>query len=424
MSHQLESRGVTGATGAKSAGAPAHGERAVERALSFLEAQRLPDRKTADGRAIGIQATILLGALSSEGIELGSIFDGSESELARMLEARFGFALEPEHFSNMLFVATLGASRLDPLRRLSTALLDTFKHANVDGLYHFFASLRFACDLDCTGVAARARLVSGDIDPSTATGAAELRCITQRILKSAAVADVSAAENRSHGKDNGRLRKHVFKVYPDDHDVQGSECDRGLKNNPVVVANALYAVLFELRSGLRSADETIHLVEYVEGVDTPRRGEATVAEIVAANIGYLTAYLLSGDYWRGCRYYASPDAFLCFFSESLHEFPEMFAGAEARAGLRDAIAARRRVQSSEPAFDSKTSLNAAFRVIAAENVAMDATVDRQLLVSAQSEDGAWRDLDAFYSLGTAREVHFRSTLLTTAFALRALLRGR
>lgn len=407
---------------------------AIEHATEYLLSLGLDRASDANGERIGLQATLVAPGVGPEGLALDALVSAPRppveamrssaaptARVSRLLEEKLGFGPEPELFSNMLFVAALGATATGPLRDLCRALLSTFAQSDADGLYHFFRSLKFACDIDCTAMAAKARLAVGDIDPETPSGAAALRKITDRILKSAATCDVTAERNATHGKDNGPLRKHVFKVYPDDHAVQGPECDRGLKNNPVVVANALYPVLLELQLGLRSADEPIALCEHVEGERDPRTGEASVAEIVAANVCYATAFMLSGDYRLGCRYYTSPDAFVCFFSELVRGFPALFGMFRATRLIHDAVAERETANSTDPAVDPSSSLNTAFRAIAASNVGVEPSLSIERLLRAQDASGAWSDFDTFYTLGTAKDVQFRSTALTTAFAIRALV---
>jgi hypothetical protein len=420
--------------------------RARDLAIAFLRGQDLPGRRSADGHPVGIQATVATGGGLVDGMDLYAVMDAMVAgpsasddafgddpnreawrEIISMVERKLGFPLEPELFSNMLFVAHLGGERHPDLRAINQVLLETFRDREADGLYHFFASLQFACDIDCTGMAARARIVSGDIDPATEAGASSLRRITSAILRSAAVANVPREKNLTHGKENGPLVQHVFKVYLDDHRTQGPECDRGLKINPVVVSNALYPVLVELKRGLRAPDEIIALREFVEGSAEPRTGEASVAEIVSANVCYATGYLVSGEWREGCRYYPSPDAFLCFFSENLREFPELFEAFGATQAMKTAIHERRVAARSEPATDPTASLNTAFRAIAALNLGIDASPELEQLVARQDPSGAWTDPDCMYSFGsnTSIPVHFRSNLLTTAFAIRALtLDGR
>lgn len=406
---------------------------AVERGVAYLLAQRLDERVAGDGRRVGIQSSLALAPDGTAAIALYELLDGVVDgtslepsvrerwrKLAAKVEEKLGFGLEPELFSNMLFVACTGNLDHPYLKRLSPILLPTFKRSDARGLYHFFTSLRFACDIDCTGVAARARLTAGDIDVSTDAGRAELRQITERILRSAAVCDVSAEENGSHGKDNGPLTRHVFKVYLDDHEVQGAEYDRGLKNNPVVVANALFPVLFELSHGARAEDELIPLREFAEGDSVPRVGTASVAEIVVANLRYLRRHLVSGAYQRGCRYYGSPDAFLCFYSELIAQFGPMTCILGSPQRLVEAIE-QRRSASGEGIQDPHSSLNSALRAIAAHNVGIDRSPELRTLLDRQTDDGCFVDFAPLYSLGTSSTAHiyFGSHELTLAFALRA-----
>jgi hypothetical protein len=407
--------------------APRSREEAIERATSFLERQLAAVPRDAEGKSWGIQANLAAGPLPHEQLDLQRYFAAPRGrvqagqQLAEWAEKKLGFPLEPELFSNMLFVATLGACGNERLERLCRELLLSFRDSDADGLYHFFKSLKFACDLDCTGVAARACLVTGDMKLLEPAGIARLRRSASRIYRSATTADVSARNNETHGKQNGTLYRHVFKVYPDDHDVQGPECDRGLKNNPVVVVNALYPVLLELKLGLRSLAERVELCEYVEGQAEPRRVQASVEELLTANVRYAAWHLLGGDYAEGCRYYASPDIFLCFFSELIRDFPELFEPLGVSKRLGQAIEKRRHVESDDMALNPLTSLNGALRAVAAANVGVDRSFELDLLLRMQGDDGAWNELDSLYTFGTARQIHFRSPLLTTGFALRAFL---
>lgn len=413
---------------------------ARERAITYLVDQRLDERRAADGRCVGIQATLATGPHGDNPIELYSIIDGLVTdprhldevvadeldralwrEIAELIRLKLGFPLEPELFSNMLFVAYTAGLEHVHLRRLCTTLLPTFRDANIDGLHHFFTSRRFACDVDCTAMAIRARLELGDLDPFTPDGAVLLRRMNEQILRSAAVADVPAERNRSHGKDNGALRRAVLKVYRDDHLLQGPEYDRGLKNNPVVVANALWPLAFELAHGLRAPDEIIPLRE--QGDAGMREGEATVAEIVAANACYVAGHLLSGEWQRGCRYYPSPDAFLCFYSELARAYPELTEPFGVAELLRDAVDQRRATPACDGAANPERTLNTAMRAIAAANVGISAEPELVRLLAAQSDDGHWRGYDCMFTLGSVADglpVHFGSPLVTAAFCVRAL----
>ncbi len=414
---------------------------ARERAITWLVDQRLDERRAADGRCVGIQATLATGPHGDNPIELYSIIDGLVTdprhlddvvadeldralwrEIAELVRHKLGFPLEPELFSNMLFVAYTAGLEHVHLRRLCTTLVPTFRDAHIEGLHHFFTSERFACDVDCTAMAARARIELGELDPLTPAGAATLRRMNGQMLRSAAVADVPAERNRSHGKDNGALRRGVLKVYRDDHLLQGAEHDRGLKNNPVVVANALFPLSFELAHGLRDPNEVVPLREFV-GDGTVREGSSTVAEIVAANLCYVAGHLWSGEWQRGCRYYPSPDAFLCFYSELSREFPELTAPFGVPELLREAVEERRATAACDGAANPERTLNSALRAIAAGNLGISAEPELVRLLAAQADDGRWRGYDCLFTLGSVGEglpVHFGSPLVTAAFCIRAL----
>lgn len=431
---QLAGRPTSGFFGTRSRPvSPQEAALGAERCVAFLLSQRLEQRTALDGRRVGIQSSLALSPGGEGAIDLYELLDGEVgrreppdetrrrwSKIARQVEEKLGFTLEPELFSNMLFVAHTAELAHPHVTRLGRTLLETFKNSDARGLYHFFTSLRFACDVDCTGVAARARLVSGDIDVRTEGGRRELRQITDRILRSAAVTDVDAASNRSHGKENGPLSRHVFKVYLDDHGIQGAEYDRGLKNNPVVVANALFPVLFELSHGLRRLHERVSLREYIAGSDEPRLGEGTVAEIVGRNLRYVHEHLVGEDFELGCRYYASPDTFLCFYSELVRWFGPMTPILGSTSALVAAIE-ERRVSGGEGIRDPHGSLNAALRGIAAANAAVDRAPELRTLLERQRADGGFADFGALYSLGTSEtaSVYFGSDALTATFALRA-----
>jgi hypothetical protein len=413
---------------------------ARERAIAFLVSRGIEQRRAADGRTVGIQSTISTSVDGRHAIDLCKIVDGMVAEsqrsaalaandashvpwqvIADEVQARLGFPLEPELFSNMLFVAYAGVVDHSAVRSIAKALLSTFVRSDVRGLYHFFTSLRFACDIDCTAVAAKARLLIGELDPATKPGAAQLRTINDRILRSAAVSDVAGGSNVSHGKDNGSLRRGVFKVYLDDHEVQGAEFDRGLKNNPVVSSHALFPVLAELSWGLRSLDETVSLKEYPSGAAAPRTGETSVGKIVAANLRYVKSHLVTGEWRDGCRYYRSPDAFLCACSQLAAEFVELSELLGLDSALSDAIDERRSSTGTGIA-DPRGALNLALRAIAADNVGIDRTPELDQLIALQEENGGWSQFAPLFCFGSdnAPRLYFGSSMQTTAFAVRAL----
>ena len=415
-------------------------ENARDRAVAFLVDQRIESRRAADGRGVGIQSTICTNVDGDHAIDLYEFADGVVAKsplfssnrrsdagrsrwqaIADEVQARLGFPLEPELFSNMLFVAYVGVVDHPAVRRIAESLLPTFVRSDARGLYHFFTSLRFACDIDCTAVAAKARLLIGELDPSTKQGAAQLRALNDRILRSAAVCDVSDESNVSHGKDNGSLCGRVFKVYLDDHEVQGSELDRGLKNNPVVSSHALFPVLAELSWGSRSPDEIVSLKEYAHAGAAPRLAQASVGRIVAANLAYVLRHLSTGDWRAGCRYYRSPDAFLCACSQIAAEFVELSEMLGLDIALREAILERRR-SSGTGMEDPHGPLNLALRAIAAGNIRLDRTAELNELIALQDDDGGWSRYSPLFCFGStsAPRLYFGSSLQTTAFAVRAL----
>ena len=271
----------------------------------WLHSAELPYRKDASGLKIGIQSQIAIDRDGSDAVDLADLADAYAArclpnapdqssepvsadwlDIVATVERRLGFVLEPELFSNMLFCAHLGGLEDPHIASTARELLSTFRRTDARGLYHFFVSLRFACDVDCTAVAVRGRLKLGDIDLRVLSGVAELRRITGRILGSAAVGHVDPRTNRTHGKNNGELRRHVFKVYLDDHTVQGADLDRGLKNDAVVVLNALHPVLLELREGLRSPmeDKSSPAAATPVSAEKPQATNASPAALASASV--------------------------------------------------------------------------------------------------------------------------------------------
>jgi hypothetical protein len=182
------------------------------------------------------------------------------------------------------------------------------------------------------------------------------------------------------------------------------------------VSNALYAVLADLKAGVRLPSEPIALREFPSPSSEPRVGVARVGEIVAANIAFATAHLVSGAWRHGTRYYRSPDAFLCAYSELADEFEELMAGIGAIEALRDAIALRRREANAGDPIDI------AMRAIAAANAGLDPTPEQLQLVESQRTGGSWPGFGALYSFGSAKAppVYFGSPVVTAAFSARAL----
>src|SRR6478752_9579717 len=101
---------------------------ATERAVGFLLSQRFEERSCSDGRRVGIQSAMALSPSGEGALELYDLADGRVVEtirppgeaapseplrdrwqrIAGQVQEQLGFPLEPELFSNMLFVAYAG----------------------------------------------------------------------------------------------------------------------------------------------------------------------------------------------------------------------------------------------------------------------------------------------------------------------------
>lgn len=402
---------------------------ARRRAVADLLASRVLDRRAADGQRLGIQSQLSLESDGGIALDLAAIADGLTVdedprvtfagdpnrddllEMVRGVERRLGFPIEPEFFSNMIFVAYLGHLADPELQSLAKGMLETYRRRSMFGLYGFFASMRFACDIDCTGVAMWSQLVQGAVDPRRDDDAGTLAATTARILKSAAVQDVAAAANESRGRSNGALRRDVFKVYLDDHEVQGALLDRGLKQDAVTVCHGLQPVLAEIAAGRRALDEPIDLLEFESPHGSPRRRQSTVGSIVRANLAYLSDHLKSE--WRdGTRYYPLPEALLCAASELCMAFPGLF-------GIRGITSAVEKALAEQRMVPAPSVLALALRVITAHNLDLDATVDIDALLHAEGE--GFGRFAPYYRMPSARRVvYFGSPEQTLAFVIRAL----
>lgn len=402
---------------------------ARRRAVADLLARQVLERRAADGQRLGFQSQVSLESDGGIALDLAAIADGLTVdedprvtfagdpnrddllEMVRGVERRLGFPIEPEFFSNMIFVAYLGHLEDAELRSLSLGLLEIYRRRSMFGLYGFFASMRFACDIDCTGVAMWSQLVQGTVDPRRDDDAGTLAATTARILKSAAVQDVAAAANESRGRSNGALQRDVFKVYLDDHEVQGALLDRGLKQDAVTVCHALQPVLAEIAAGRRALDEPIDLLEFDSPHGSPRRRQSTVGSIVRANLAYLAGNLESQ--WRdGTRYYPLPEALLCAASELCLAFPGLFGVRGITAAVEKALVEQRMVP-------APSVLALALRAITAHNLELDATGDVDALLRAEG-DGFGRFAPYYRMPSAKRVVYFGSPEQTLAFVIRAL----
>ena len=164
-----------------------------------------------------------------------AVLQGTLSPLAREKFAAFGG--QPETFTTFLALKLFGATVGASARPLMEWAQD--KRLALAPRYHFFADPgAIAADTDCTGVALVGLYQVGAITRRM------LREGAEEILASAASESLTAAQNRSHGKNNGELIEGVFKVYWDDGLQEGH---RGRKHDPACVANALHAVLLAAR---------------------------------------------------------------------------------------------------------------------------------------------------------------------------------
>ncbi len=281
--------------------------------------------------------------------------------------------------------------------------------------YHFFAEPDAICaDIDCTGVA----LVG--LHRAGALSADELRRGAEELLASAAAESLTAAENYTHGKQNGPLIEGVFKVYWDDA-MQPGTSKRGRKHDPTCVANALHAVLLAAQHTDIDLD-TVSDIHEIRADGSQLRRRFRRSQLVARNIEYLLNCLDHSAYAIGTRYYPSPDAFLCFASMLVRDFPD--DTAILRAPLLEALSVRwhARPTRAEDPGTPETPINLAMRIIAAQNLGVrEAAIHREkvALMQMQRPSGAW-PAAAFFKLGSM-DYYFGSEAMTTLFALRALL---
>lgn len=327
---------------------------------------------------------------------------------ARRKFAAFGG--QPENFTSFLALKLFGPL----LGEAARPLIDWVHDKRLPSLprYHFFADPDgIAADTDCTGVALVGLYQSGALPRRT------LREGAEELLRSAALESLPAERNHAYGKENGELIEGVFKVYWDD----GTQGGRGRKHDPTCVANALHAVLLAAREANLCMDGPILAAELGAG-GRRRVHELDRRCIIERNIEYLMRCLDPHVLATGTRYYPSPDAFLCFASMLVEDFPD--ETTRLRAPLLEALDARWRLPCTRAADPSNpcTAINLAMRIIAAQNLGVrEGAVQREKanLVRTQSPAGAW-PAEALFKLGSMR-YYFGSEAMTTMFAVRALL---
>lgn len=133
-----------------------------------------------------------------------------------------------------------------------------------------------------------------------------------------------------------------------------------------------------------------------------------VHEGTAPSEEFLLETLHTRAYESGTRYYPSPDAFLYFLSRLVGSFPERYP--------QFAVPLRHAVLERQGANDRP--LERAFRIAAADLLALPAHRERAQLSALQRRDGGW-PADVFFRYGRSQK-YFGSEALTTAFSLRAL----
>lgn len=269
----------------------------------------------------------------------------------------------------MVAARTLGRAGLGA--RLTDVLCESFADCHWQRRYRFFHGVTpFAADSDCTGVALAALFQAGKIGKRELFQGATQLC--------AAVPNEVAPESR--------LRRDVVLVYWDD-DREPGVARRGFKQDPVVAANATYALLLALEAGFAH----------------PR-----VKRVVAANLAYVRESLVTER--ARTRYYPSRDALLFFAGELCRRYP--LGRAALAVALRRAVLAQVTVAPCAP-------IDLAMRASALSAVGLDATPLTRRLLELQDASGAW-PAGPFFTLGRLAGLSFGSTALTTALALGAL----
>lgn len=343
-------------------------------------------------------------------VAIADMQSGRLPEGARRALAGFRGATA-ETFTSFLALKLFGPI----LGRTAAPIVAWARHQHLPNLrrYHFFSSPdAIAADIDCTGVA----LVG-----LHRVGALSRRALYQgaeQLLQSAALESVPESQNRSHGKSNGPLFEGVFKVYWDDY-AQGGH--RGRKHDPSCVANALHAVLLASRAAGFSLGGV--LVASERQADGSRLTKCLDrALVLERNIAYLQRCLEREAFAQGTRYYPSPDAFLCFASALMRDFPGEVA--RLRGPLLEALSTRwhQPETTREDPANPGSSINLAMRIITAQNLGVRESAiyrEKARLLEMQRPSGGW-PAAALFQLGSLR-CYFGSAALSTIFALRALL---
>lgn len=295
------------------------------------------------------------------------------TELRANVRARhqldLGFDAGPEAFSAMVAARTL--ARRGRGAAHARALCRTFADNHWKLRFRFFHGGKgFAADTDCTSVALAALFESHLLER------AQLLAGARQLIDAGAAA-------------GGPLRPDVALVYWDD----GREPDvapRGLKQDPAVATNVLYAVLLAMEAGLSD----------------PR-----LEHFLAANLAYVRDALDDPMQVR-TRYYPSRDTMLWFAAELCVRFKT--ARAALGRALREAVLARVRV-----AGTSGDCLELAMRLGAATALGISTPSLDVALAAHQRVTGEFAP-GAFFTLGRVPGLCFGGEALTTAIATASL----
>lgn len=282
-----------------------------------------------------------------------------------------GFDAGPEAFSAMVAARTLARHEWGAAH--ARALCRTFADNHWNLRFRFFhGGNGFAADTDCTSVALAALFESRQI------AGAQLLAGARQLIDAGAAA-------------GGPLRPDVALVYWDD----GREPDvapRGLKQDPAVATNVLYAVLLAVEAGL---------------------SDLRLEHFLAANLAYVRDALDDPMQIR-TRYYPSRDTMLWFVAELCVRFKT--ARAALGRALREAVLARVRV-----AGTSGDCLELAMRLGAATTLGISTPSLDVALAAHQRGTGEFAP-GAFFTLGRVPGLCFGGEALTTAIATVSLAR--
>ncbi|MEW1830446.1 hypothetical protein [Streptomyces sp. NPDC088196] len=293
-------------------------------------------------------------------------------EIRRRSGVEVGFDLGDEAFMAMACLAVLALGPAGVSQRLVERLAAKARRCEQGGRYRCFVDVtEFPADTDSTATAAGALYEHG-------------------LLTDAALL-VSARELLRAAAPRGRpeVRPDTVMVYWDDGSAAASA--RGLKQDPVVCANALYTV----------------------ALARPLLAPAEGAGVVAATEAYVHDHLTSGRYLEGTRYYPDPAAFLYALARLCARFP----AHTIRLGepLREALA-------NGPCAADRPwhALHLSLLVTAADLAGAPSGQDRRraALAGLRRADGSWPP-GPYYRMGRFT-VYFGSRLFTTLMAVRAL----